>query len=199
MNNPFLQQLRERTADWHATLEQNILSVNLMSEHVSKEDYRKYLAALYPFTNGFEKYIYPELVSFIDDIDQRKRAVMLGDDLRNLGQDLSALEPLDEAYFKAMYTDPYAALGALYVMEGSTLGGQLIQKHLQKTLGGEAENKTNYFVAHGTNTGTMWKSFLAKFTAVADQSGKQENIIDGALRTFRLLDQLMTDESVKQD
>lgn len=198
MNHPFLQQLRERTADWHATLEQNILSVNLVSEHVSKEDYRKYLAALYPFTKGFEKYIYPELVSFVDDIDQRKRTAMLEEDLRKLGQDLAAPEPLDEAYFKAMYTDPYAALGALYVVEGSTLGGQLLQKHVQKTLGAEVENKTNYFAAHGTGTGTMWKHFLTQLTAVADQSGKQENMIDGALRTFRLLDQLMTDESVKQ-
>lgn len=198
MTSPFLQSLRERTADWHQALEQNILSVKLLSDEVSKNDYRKYLCALYGFVAGFETYIYPELTAFISDAGQRKRANLLADDLASLGQNIAECEILPGSYFHAMYNDPYAALGALYVLEGSTLGGQLIQKHLQKTLGATGPISTAYFVGHGPHTGTMWKQFLTQFTSVGENTNKQENIIDGALRTFRLLDQLMTDESVKE-
>ena len=50
-------------------------------------------------------------------------------------------------------------LGTMYVMEGSTLGGQLIARHLEATLPLIEGRGDSYFRGHGTQTGPMWKEF----------------------------------------
>jgi heme oxygenase len=197
MHKDFIETLLERTADWHTQLGQNLLSLNLMSVNVTLTDYRKYLSAIYGFVTGFEKYVYPELTQFVPDLERRKKTKTITDDLSKLEQNINELETMPESYFKAMYTDPYAALGALYVLESCTLGGHLIRDHLEKTLEEPVVHKLSYFTMHGDQAEPVWKSFLKNFSSIAENSDKQENIIDGALRTFRLLDQLMTDESLK--
>ncbi|MES2328527.1 MAG: biliverdin-producing heme oxygenase [Bacteroidota bacterium] len=197
MNTSFLDRLLERTSDWHTRLGQNMLSVNLLSPNVTLEDYKKNLSALFGFIEGFEKYIFPELTQFIPDLEQRRKTPIIKTDLVKLGQNTDELETMPESYFRAMYKDPYAALGALYVLESSTLGGGLIQKHLQDALKDPVVNKLIYFVAQGENADAMWQKFLNTFSAIGEKSDKEENIIDGALRTLRLLDQVMTEESVK--
>lgn len=189
MNSPFLQQLRERTAACHTALEQNALSVQLLSDGVTTGDYRRYLASLYAFVAGFEEEVYPQLPHAIADINDRRRTQLLEQDLRSLGQDIQALERMPAGYFKSFYEDRYEALGGLYVLEGSTLGGQLIQRHLHKVMGEEAPLHTLYFQGHGAATGPMWKQFLSALIAAAQ--GHEESVIEGAIRTFRKLDALM--------
>jgi heme oxygenase len=197
MTNPFIEELLERTADWRTRFGQNILSVHLMGKDVTEDYYKKYLSALYGFIAGFEKYIFPVLNDLVPDLDQRKKTAAIEHDLEKLKVDFSAFEAMPESYFKSMYPDPYAALGALYVLESSTLGGHLVQEHLKAALGEKTADKISYFIMHGDRSDTMWQRFLKNFAAVAENNDKTEIIIDAALRTYRLLDQLMTDESLK--
>ena len=53
------------------------------------------------------------------------------------------------------------AYGTLYVLEGSTLGGQLISRHLQKHLNLHAGNGAAYFSGYGPDTGPRWRAFAA--------------------------------------
>ncbi|MEO7531877.1 MAG: biliverdin-producing heme oxygenase [Sediminibacterium sp.] len=198
MNTSFLDRLVERTAEWQTRLGQNMLYINLLGENVTLSDYKKYLCSLYGFVSGFETYIYPELDQLILNLEERKKTKYITNDLSHLGQKVTEIEPMPESYFKSMYADPYAALGALYVLESSTLGGRLIQEHLHSKLKGGVVSKLNYFDARGEKAEPMWNSFRKIFCTIAEASDKQENIIDGALRTLRLLDQLMTDESLKK-
>ncbi len=50
-------------------------------------------------------------------------------------------------------------LGAMYVMEGSTLGGQIIGRHVDRVLGLAGGKGSAYFHGHGELTGAMWKEF----------------------------------------
>ncbi|MEO8173334.1 MAG: biliverdin-producing heme oxygenase [Sediminibacterium sp.] len=195
MSTSFLDRLLERTADWHTRLGQNMLSLNITGPNVTIEDYKKYLSALLGFVTGFEQFVYPGLHPFVPDLERRKKTQIIKDDLEKLGQNLDEIEQMPESYFKALFTDPFAALGALYVLESLTLGGELIQKHLQDTVKKPLVDKLKYFAAE--NKEAMWQSFLKNFISIAENTDKQENIIDGALRTLRLLDQAMTEESVK--
>lgn len=197
MTNPFIEELLERTAEWRARFGQNILSVNLMGKDVTEDYYKKYLSALYGFVSGFETYIFPELKDLVPDLQERGKTDAITQDLKKLKVDLSDIEEMPESYFRSMYADPYAALGALYVLESSTLGGHLVQEHLKEALGEKVADKLSYFVMHGERSDSMWQRFLKNFAAIAENNGKKEIIIDAALRTYRLLDQLMTDESLK--
>jgi heme oxygenase len=49
--------------------------------------------------------------------------------------------------------------GTMYVMEGSTLGGQLIARHVEATLHLSEGRGSSYFRGHGSQTGPLWKEF----------------------------------------
>jgi heme oxygenase len=49
--------------------------------------------------------------------------------------------------------------GAMYVMEGSTLGGQLIARHVEVALHLSEGQGSSYFRGHGSQTGPLWKEF----------------------------------------
>ncbi len=52
-----------------------------------------------------------------------------------------------------------ALLGACYVLEGSTLGGQYIVRHLQATLGVRDGEGNRYFRSYGSEVGAKWQAF----------------------------------------
>jgi heme oxygenase len=49
--------------------------------------------------------------------------------------------------------------GVMYVMEGSTLGGQFIARHVETALHLSEGQGSSYFRGHGSQTGPMWKEF----------------------------------------
>ena len=85
---------------------------------------------------------------------------------------------------RALTGDPRAALGSLYVMEGSTLGGQVISRAIADATwappGGLA-----YFAPYGAETGPRWRALQAVLNAApaADHAA----IVEGALATFATL------------
>jgi heme oxygenase len=79
------------------------------------------------------------------------------------------------------------ALGCMYVMEGATLGGQVISRHLA-TLGIGPDNGGLFFNGYGTRTGQMWKSFqvsAASCCVTEDQVCQAVNGAKSAFMSFR--------------
>lgn len=74
-------------------------------------------------------------------------------------------------------------LGAMYVMEGSRLGGQLIAKHVESHLGFERGEATHYFRGFEDRTGAMWKQFLEVLGKIVPDESTHEVIL-GAKNMF---------------
>jgi heme oxygenase (biliverdin-IX-beta and delta-forming) len=184
----FLQQLRNETAECHTALEKNPYSIALMHTNVTMEDYSTYLQKLYGFVYGFEKTVFPLLTAVDPDIESRRKSRLMEQDIKLLGGNLTKLQVMSEDVFKEHYISQAAALGGLYVLEGSMLGGNIIKKHLQEKLSDSVVNKTNYFTAYGTELGKVWKVFLNLLTQNASDAVKEEAIIKSAITTFRLID-----------
>jgi len=55
------------------------------------------------------------------------------------------------------------AFGALYVIEGSTLGGQIIKKMVQKQLCMEGNNGLSFFDGYREATSDMWQVFKGAY------------------------------------
>lgn len=187
----FLQNLKQQTAASHKALEHNSLSVSLMKETVSICDYTAYLKKLYGFVYVFEKNIFPLLQPMLPDLDQRKKTHLLEADLTFQRQDFKTVPLPDTRVIRSSYSNPAAALGGMYVLEGSTLGGQMIQRHVQKYLG-ESVGLSLYFGAYEKHTGSYWKSFLQHICAAAENLRKEEEIIAAAVQTFSLINLWMT-------
>jgi heme oxygenase len=101
-----------------------------------------------------------------------------------LRRDLSALGvavPTERADW--LPGDVPAGLGTLYVLEGGTLGGQIISRHLEPRLGLGAGAGLAYFSGYGPQTGPMWKRFAEAMTReVGPEVG--DAVVEGARETF---------------
>ncbi len=192
----FLQNLRASTADCHKQLELNNLSLALLSDTVNENIYCTYLARLYSFVKSFEQFVYPALSNHFLNIYDRKKALFIEEDLKALDISIDIGTPLEEAFFRNTYPDVYIAAGALYVLEGSTLGGQIIIKHLQKAMPAGFVNAA-YFSGYQQKTGSMWKEFLQQLTALPQSTQQEQQIITGAITTFKIIDGLLSNNNEK--
>jgi heme oxygenase len=93
----------------------------------------------------------PWLQSLLAD---RSRETMLRRDLVFFASPMNLDYPLLPAP-----ADTASLLGAMYVMEGSTLGGQLIARHVERVLPLSDGNGSEFFRGHRDQTGPMWKEF----------------------------------------
>jgi heme oxygenase len=82
--------------------------------------------------------------------------------------------------------DTDRALGRLYVLEGSTLGGAFIDRHLA-SLPSLAGVRIRAFSPYGGETGAMWAAFRRVTRERVAAGGDAEAMVDSARETFRAL------------
>jgi heme oxygenase len=182
----FLGQLRGRTAALHQQLEELPLSKSLMSENISLSTYGWYLSCMKEVMKAFDNQILPQIASQIPQASDRPKYDAIEADLNHLagnGVQIQAASPLQ---MPAMPNDAFA-WGMAYVIEGSTLGGRVILKHITPKLGVTEELGARFFAGYGAGTGPMWKSFLEAMTSYALTHHAGEQIIHGALAGFGMI------------
>jgi heme oxygenase (biliverdin-IX-beta and delta-forming) len=193
----FLQQLRSKTAHSHQLIEQNSVSQSLMSQGVTMTQYVQYLKSMYGFVYGFEKQVFPFLKhNELLQIEDRRKVHLIQADLALLNHTAAQPYVIDEL-FSTHYQTVAAALGGMYVLEGSTLGGQIINRHLSKVLGDSVAGKTTYLTAYAGQTGSMWKVFLQLLCEAGATTAIEDEIIDSAVNTFSLLNTCLSEHSYK--
>ena len=83
------------------------------------------------------------------------------------------------------FENEHEALGALYVIEGSTLGGNVIAKQLSKTEGFDGIS-FHFFGCYQENTGPMWKSFKEALDHGVDEED-YDKVLAGARKLYAFL------------
>jgi heme oxygenase (biliverdin-IX-beta and delta-forming) len=175
-----LTHLRTMTRPAHRALEE---ALGLLDTPLDLDGYRRLLARLYGFWIGWE----PQISGLLQDaamLAPRRRLHLVAADLAALGVPDDELAALPRCPLTPLH-DAAEALGSLYVMEGSTLGGRLIQAHIQRCLGSVAFNCCAYFRGYGAETGVMWQAFLALLDAAP--AADTRRIGNGAVATFERL------------
>lgn len=86
------------------------------------------------------------------------------------------------------------ALGSLYVLEGSTLGGQFIRREVEKHLLLTAEHGCSYFSSYGAGVGRMWKSFQESLVRYATTPEAATTLVQAACETFQKLNDWFAEE-----
>ncbi|WP_237216295.1 biliverdin-producing heme oxygenase [Falsiroseomonas oryziterrae] len=120
----------------------------------------------------------PDLASLGVDLAARRRSHLLRADLAWLGV-TSEAEPAP----LPRYDTTAAALGALYVAEGSTLGG----RHLARALDGllpPGMDGRRFLLGHGERHGEMWRTCCAAIERCGAEAEARARMIQGALDTF---------------
>lgn len=82
-----------------------------------------------------------------------------------------------------------AMLGALYVVEGSALGGIALARSLEGLVGHGALDGRRFFNGHGSRTGDAWRAYLFRLANASHRPEHRATIIATALATFALFEQ----------
>lgn len=194
-----LNELRSRTRPEHESVEQNPFAKAMMDGTMSREQYKEFLQKFYGFHVPLEQALSAFSWSAVGiNFDERRKTSFLEQDLRSLGMTDSEIALLPKSDNLPALGSLEVAIGVMYVMEGSTLGGQIQSRQVQKLFGFTAENGTAYFSSYGANVGLMWKACCEAIVLVANNDeAKEEIIIGSAQATFAALEHwLMLDVSV---
>jgi heme oxygenase len=77
-----------------------------------------------------------------------------------------------------------AGFGCLYVLEGSTLGGQVILRHVGSSLGLDASRGASFFASYGRRVGSMWRAFGEAASAHCATEAHCDEALAAATHTF---------------
>ena len=184
--NNLRTRLREATAQIHERLHGHPGLGAAASGAMTREDYRLLLARLWGFHRAFEGALDDAARSLGLDIvmADRARAPMLEADLMTLGLGAAEIAQLPCCDHIFRPTDEASFMGALYVVEGSTLGGIQIARALSGLFGGLEGEGRKFFLGYGERHGVMWRGFLARLDALAGDGAREASAVDGAVKTF---------------
>ena len=127
------------------------------------------------------------------DYSKRRKAGLLVDDLLRLGLATSEIDALPSCVLLPEPETEAGAIGCLYVLEGATLGGKLISRHLKESLAITRLNGGSFYDAYGARVGMMWKDFCdAANRYCGSQVDRCANAIAGAVDTFQAFERWLT-------
>jgi heme oxygenase len=175
-----LRALRTGTAAEHEQVERTL---DLLDPRLGADRLREVLDRLHGFWTaaeaGLESWAHrhPADAAALD-WPSRRRARLFAEDLHALGSAASGARPeLPEL----PGTDE--ALGRMYVLEGSTLGGTLIDRHLAG-LPQLAGVRLRAFSPYGDRTGAMWQAFRRVTRERMATGGEPDAAVASARTTF---------------
>ncbi len=178
---PLRERLRRETAAAHARLESHL---DLLQSPPRPAHLRRVLAGFL----GFHRVWEPSLAARLEAPDfttPRERATLLIADLQALGLSDTEIAALPDCAAAAGLCEGRGrSLGSLYVMQGSTLGGRVISRHLGGACALPPEG-LQYFDPHGPKTGSMWAESLHWIGELGQ--AESDAAVAGALDTFDLL------------
>ena len=112
-----------------------------------------------------------------------------------LSADLAALRLLPLTAPCAVPEDVVAsaptALGAMYVLEGSTLGGRIIERHCAVPLGMSPAHGGAFYHGYGERTGAMWRAFGEVLELHDTDAQQRADMLHGAHSCFGALQGFM--------
>jgi len=171
--------LRSATSKPHERLHQHDGLAAVAAGTIDRSAYTALLARLYGFHHSFEL--------AAQAIPERTRWLEI--DLATLGVDAATLARLPRCTFFPAITSPDYRLGASYVVEGSALGGRGLARQLDGLLGTGMIAGRRFFSGHGTETGEVWRAYLARLSAASTATASRAAIVAGAVATFTIFEQ----------
>ncbi|MEO8705241.1 MAG: biliverdin-producing heme oxygenase [Kofleriaceae bacterium] len=109
-------------------------------------------------------------------------------DLATLGESTPIVSPAD-----APRMDTVAdALGCMYVMEGATLGGAVIRRHVLQALQIGPETGARFFASYGDAVGVRWRAFCSALELGVRDEVSRQRAATSAVAAFAWIERCTT-------
>jgi heme oxygenase len=174
-----LSRLKIETREHHLRVERDL---GVMDRELDLEAYGAVLSRLFAFHCSWE----PRVAALLDDetfFGPRRKLHLIERDLEVLGV---GKPPAAAASALPALCDHADAMGSLYVLEGATLGGQIVAEHVERRLGLVRGEGSAYFRSYGKRVAERWRAFQSLLLAISSPA-TDDAIVAAAVATFARL------------
>ncbi|MCC2669857.1 MAG: hypothetical protein K0Q72_2328 [Armatimonadetes bacterium] len=187
-----LLQLREATRPQHDALERRL---NVLRPDLGRGEYQVLLGGFLGYYSPLEANLGGAVpwraLGF--DFDERRKAGLLERDLLALGLGEPEVRALPRCTELPALGGLPAVLGCLYVLEGATLGGQLVARHAAPLLGLDRSYGCAFFLAYGEEVGRRWRAFGEFARRHVEGADEARSAVRAAQETFATLERWLAE------
>jgi heme oxygenase len=181
--------LRDSTDAIHRRLDANLNSLGMMRDrHSYTLILMGFLGLLRPLEQQLARIAWEG--SGID-FSLRRKVHWLQCDLEKLGLLPEECARIPDCPSVPTISSVPEGLGALYVIEGATLGGQIISRQILTDLNINGANGGRFFAAYGDDTGRLWREFVSVLDCHCPGTKTADVIEKIAISTFNCFENWM--------
>jgi heme oxygenase len=173
--SPLLLALREGTLACHKSLEARLPFFDAGFDTAA---YSRLLQAYY----GFHAPLEARLGAYQEP--QRAKTPALTQDLQALRLSTRDIDTLPLCQALPAIGDEASALGVMYVLEGSTLGGQVLKRAMAERLGLGPSSGAGFLDVYGAMTGRYWRDYLDRLEQASTAPAAKAATVQAAIDTF---------------
>jgi heme oxygenase len=156
-----MAHLKIATQQQHLQTEQVYSMKRLFADDYTLAEYSQHLQKMYGYFSVIDPFILQILRS--ENLQHFSfnsfKQTWLKQDLYHLGLSENDLAILPQISVPTYINTPSQALGVCYVLEGSSLGNQVIFKQLSQHFAEIAADKLRFYQGHGQQTRSKWQQF----------------------------------------
>ncbi|QFT73405.1 Heme oxygenase [Ruegeria sp. THAF33] len=183
--------LRNETDVLHNKLHAQFSFAALLDGTLQRSEYRALIQRLYGFYAPLDDAVLKALT--VDDVSAptfwyEKRSRLIAQDIRDLEGDHDNVSTGPTCREIAQVVTPKTVGGVLYVVEGATMGGALINKAAEKLLSTENILGRRYWDWCRVEGRNRWRMTLQYLDHLQSSASSLDDVVSGAKDTFRLLD-----------
>ena len=168
--------IKEATRTNHQETEKKVvLRIKSIESDVG---YAALLKCFYAYFSAVEKAIAPYIYGVLPDYEERRDSSYIRADIEALGGSVENLPPATAPEIG----DAVQAMGALYVLEGSIMGGPYIVQMLQKK---GIDRGFSFFKGYGDESARKWSAFTEVLNRLRRNEQDREKAVRVASETFK--------------
>ncbi len=179
-----LNKIREKTFVYHDDFTgwaNKILTGTADNEHY-KDVLKTFYGFYYPFEQKLESL--SEWKEYDFDLVKRRKSQMIVEDMKNLGISDDEIKEIKMCENLPQMNNIAQALGCMYVVEGATLGGQIVANKINEVLGISVDKGASFFGSYKENLRPMWKEFSDFINKYSDDTNITDPIVDASDETY---------------
>lgn len=179
-----LNKIREKTFVYHDDF--TGWANKILTGTADKEHYKDVLKTFYGFYYPFEQKLenVEEWKNHDFDLKRRRKSQMLIEDMKKLGISDDEIKDIKMCEKLPKMDNLADALGCMYVVEGATLGGQIVANKINEVLGFDGDNGASFFSSYKENLRPMWKEFSDFINKYSDDTNITDPIVDASDETY---------------
>lgn len=175
--------LKTGTHDVHDKLDKRIMQ---LQPFASAENYRSFLRMQLRLHAAAESLYQDDVYQhMLPDLKLRSRLLAVLNDCQDLTLSTELQQQDKQSAATIVITDPYAGLGWIYTVEGSTLGAAMLLKHVKHALELSEAFGAQHMASHADGRATHWREFKAILDALELTDVQKEQALQGAIQAFQ--------------